>query len=53
MGLLDYEEKEDDFWKTMRDQAKEAMNDREVGLLGQIQASKDYEKYSKKVRGNK
>lgn len=39
----------DPFWKHEAERAKEAMNDKEIGILGQVEAAKDYEKISKKI----
>lgn len=45
-------ENKDSFWEYQKNRAKEAMNDREVGILGQCEAAKDYEELSKKTNNN-
>lgn len=49
MASLFDEPERDSYWETCRQQAKEAMNDREVGLIGQCQAARDYRDLSRKL----
>lgn len=39
----------DPYWELCRQQAKNAMNDREVGIVGQGEAAKDYHDLSEKL----
>lgn len=39
----------DPYWRHRMQEAEEAMNDREVGLLGQCQAAREYDAISRKL----
>lgn len=45
----DYDDDIDPYWKHRLEEAEDAMNDREVGLIGQCQAARDYDEISRKL----
>lgn len=49
MASWEYRNEKAPYWENERKRAKEAMNDKEVGLLGQAEASKDYDEITKKL----
>lgn len=48
MSIWDEPER-DPYWEGERRRAREAMNDREVGFIGQCQAEQDYRDLSRKL----
>ncbi len=48
MSIWDYDDEMDSYDRMLMREAKEAMNDREVGLMGQAKADIEYEKLKKK-----
>lgn len=50
MASWEYMDSANEEWlKGERDRAKNSVGDKEVGLLGQAEAMKDYNKYNKKL----
>ena len=49
MASWEIRNEKDPYWENERKRVKEAMNDKEVGLLGQAEASKDYDEITKKL----
>lgn len=49
MASWDYMKENDSYLEFLREQAHKAMNDKEVGLVGQAEAAKDYEDLNKRL----
>lgn len=53
MASWDYMKESDPYLEFLREQARKAMNDKEVGLIGQAEAAKDYEDLNKRLNDNR
>lgn len=49
MASWDYMRESDPYLEFLREQARNAMNDKEVGLTGQAEAAEDYKDLNKRL----